>query len=112
MSTHILSVLVENKPGVLARASGLFARRGYNIDSLSVGPTQDHEISHMTIVVSVDGHPLEQVVSQLDKLINVIHIVEVDYDEAIEQELDTINKRLRKLSGFRPIPTSSRAAAV
>ena len=77
MSTHTLSVLVENKPGVLARAAGLFARRGYNIDSLAVGPTEDHTISHMTIVVSVDGHPLEQIVSQLDKLVNVIDI-EVD----------------------------------
>ena len=79
MSTHTLSVLVENKPGVLARAAGLFARRGFNIDSLAVGPTQDPEFSHMSIVVSVDGHPLEQVVSQLNKLINVIHI-EVDSD--------------------------------
>ena len=77
MSTHVLSVIVENKPGVLARVSGLFARRAFNIDSLAVGPTGDPTVSHMTIVVSVDSKPLEQVVKQLDKLINVLQIVDV-----------------------------------
>ncbi len=77
MSTHTLDVLVENSPGVLARVAGLFARRGYNIDSLVVGPTENLQISRMTIVVSVDGHALEQVIAQLDKLINVIHIEEI-----------------------------------
>ena len=90
MSKHILSVLVENKPGVLARASGLFARRGFNIDSLAVGETQDPGISRMTIVVSVDGQPLEQIVKQLHKLINVLKIVELPHEDAIERELALI----------------------
>lgn len=77
MSTHTLDVLVDNSPGVLARVAGLFARRGYNIDSLVVGPSENPQISKMTIVVSVDGHALEQVIAQLDKLINVIHIEEI-----------------------------------
>ncbi len=77
MSTHTLDVLVDNSPGVLARVAGLFARRGYNIDSLVVGPTENPQISKMTIVVSVDGHALEQVIAQLDKLINVIYIEEI-----------------------------------
>ncbi len=77
MSTHTLDVLVDNSPGVLARVAGLFARRGYNIDSLVVGATENPKISKMTIIVSVDGHALEQVIAQLDKLINVIHIEEI-----------------------------------
>lgn len=79
-SAHTLSVLVENKPGVLARVAGLFARRGFNIDSLVVGPTEEPSISHMTIGVSVDDKPLEQVVRQLNKLINVLRIVELPAD--------------------------------
>jgi acetolactate synthase-1/3 small subunit len=74
---HTLEVLVENSPGVLARVAGLFSRRAFNIDSLNVGPTQDPTISKMTIVVGVEGHSLEQVIAQLDKLINVISIKEV-----------------------------------
>jgi acetolactate synthase small subunit len=74
---HTLEVLVENEPGVLARVAGLFARRMYNIDSLNVGPTQDPTISKMIIVVGVEGHSLEQVIAQLDKLINVISINEI-----------------------------------
>ncbi len=77
MSTHTLDVLVENSPGVLSRVAGLFSRRGYNIDSLVVGPTENTEVSKMTIVISIEGHALEQVIAQLDKLINVIHIEEV-----------------------------------
>ncbi len=84
---HILAVLVENQPGVLARVSGLFARRGYNIDSLAVGETQDPRVSRMTIVVSVDGKPLEQTIKQLYKLINVLRIGELPYDAAVEREL-------------------------
>ena len=72
MSTHTLSVLVENSPGVLARVASLFSRRGYNIDSLAVGPTEDPNVSRMTIVVNVEGHALEQVIQQTDKLINVL----------------------------------------
>ena len=86
-TTHTLSVLVENKPGVLARIAGLFSRRGFNIDSLAVGPTEHPEISRMTIVVNVEESPLEQVTKQLNKLIEVIKIVELDEREAIEREL-------------------------
>lgn len=85
MTRHILSVLVEDKPGVLARVSSLFARRGFNIDSLAVGPTEVPDISRMTIVVSVDRLPLEQVTKQLNKLINVIKIVELDADNSIQR---------------------------
>src|ERR687895_145164 len=87
MSRHTLSVLVENKPGVLARIAGLFARRGYNIDSLAVGPTEHDEISRMTIVVNVEDSPLEQVTKQLNKLIEVIKIVELDGSASINREL-------------------------
>jgi len=87
MSTHTLSVLVENKPGVLARVAGLFSRRGFNIDSLAVGPTEHPEVSRMTIVVSVDELPLEQVTKQLNKLVNVIKIVELDPAAAVQREL-------------------------
>ena len=84
--THTLSVLVENKPGVLARVAGLFARRGFNIDSLAVGPTENPKVSRMTIVVKTQTKPLDQIVRQLDKLINVIHIQELSHD-AVEREL-------------------------
>ena len=77
MATHTLSVLVENSPGVLARIASLFSRRGYNIDSLAVGPTENSEISRMTIVLNLDGHALDQVIAQLFKLINVIGISEM-----------------------------------
>src|SRR5881628_1541763 len=75
---HVLSLLVENKPGVLARIAGLFSRRSFNIDSLAVGPTENPEVSRMTIVVNVDQSPLEQVTKQLNKLVEVIKIVELD----------------------------------
>ena len=87
MSVHTLSVLVENKPGVLARIAGLFSRRGFNIDSLAVGPTEHPEISRMTIAVNVEGNPLEQVTKQLNKLINVIKIVELEDDASVRREL-------------------------
>ena len=87
MATHTLSVLVENSPGVLARISSLFSRRGYNIDSLAVGPTEDPEISRMTIVINVEGHALEQVIQQLDKLINVISITQLDPVTSVQREL-------------------------
>ena len=87
MSRHTLSVLVENKPGVLARIAGLFSRRGYNIDSLAVGPTEHPEISRMTIVVNVEESPLEQVTKQLNKLIEVIKVVELDDGYSISREL-------------------------
>jgi acetolactate synthase-1/3 small subunit len=87
MTRHTLSVLVENKPGVLARIAGLFSRRGFNIDSLAVGPTENPEVSRMTIVISVDRLPLEQVTKQLNKLINVLKIVELDPDNSVQREL-------------------------
>ena len=87
MTAHTLSVLVENTPGVLARVSSLFMRRGFNIDSLAVGPTEIPEISRMTIVVNVDELPLEQVTKQLNKLVNVLKIVELDSSSAVEREL-------------------------
>jgi acetolactate synthase-1/3 small subunit len=93
VSTHTLSVLVENKPGVLARISGLFSRRGFNIDSLAVGPTEDETISRMTIVVDCAENPLEQVVKQLNKLINVLKIVELEPARSIERELVLVKVR-------------------
>lgn len=93
MTRHTLSVLVENKPGVLARVSGLFSRRGFNIHSLAVGPTENPDISRMTIVVSVEGLPLEQVTKQLNKLIHVIKIVELDPMVAVQRELLLVKVR-------------------
>jgi acetolactate synthase-1/3 small subunit len=87
MSRHTLSVLVENKPGVLARVAGLFSRRGFNIDSLAVGPTEHPEISRMTIVVNVEESPLEQVTKQLNKLVEVIKIVELEPAQSVSREL-------------------------
>src|SRR3954467_15449986 len=84
---HILSVLVENKAGVLMRVAGLFARRGFNIYSLAVAPTDDERFSRITIVVDVESAPLEQVTKQLFKLINVVKISELDPASAVEREL-------------------------
>ena len=87
MSSHTLSVLVEDKPGVLARIAGLFSRRGFNIESLAVGPTEHPEISRMTIAVNVEDSPLEQVTKQLNKLVEVIKVVELDRDASVHREL-------------------------
>ena len=87
MTQHTLSVLVENKPGVLARVAGLFSRRGFNIDSLAVGPTEHSDVSRMTIVVSVEDLPLEQVTKQLNKLVNVLKIVELEPAGSVQREL-------------------------
>ena len=87
MSRHTLSVLVEDKPGVLARVASLFSRRGFNIESLAVGPTEVAEVSRMTIVVNVDNLPLEQVTKQLNKLVNVLKIVELEPDAAVQREI-------------------------
>ena len=87
MSRHTLSVLVEDQPGVLARIASLFARRGFNIESLAVGPTEATGVSRMTIVVNVAESPLEQVTKQLNKLINVLKIVELDNSAAVQREL-------------------------
>ena len=94
MSRHTLSVLVEDKPGVLARVASLFSRRGFNIESLAVGPTELPEISRITIVVNVEGLPLEQVTKQLNKLINVIKIVELDPDASVQREIMLVKVRL------------------
>jgi acetolactate synthase-1/3 small subunit len=86
-------VLVEDKPGVLARVASLFSRRGYNIQSLAVGATEQKDMSRMTIVVSVDESPLEQITKQLNKLINVIKIVEQDEDNNVSRELALVKVR-------------------
>jgi acetolactate synthase-1/3 small subunit len=93
VNTHTLSVLVEDKPGVLARVASLFSRRGFNIQSLAVGATEQKDMSRMTIVVSVEDSPLEQITKQLNKLINVIKIVEQDDDNAVSRELALIKVR-------------------
>jgi acetolactate synthase-1/3 small subunit len=93
MDRHTLSVLVEDQPGVLARISALFSRRGFNIDSLAVGPTEIPGISRMTIVVNVDDLPLEQVTKQLNKLVNVLKIVELEPDSAVQRELLLVKVR-------------------
>ena len=90
---HTLSVLVENKPGVLARIAALFSRRSFNIDSLAVGPTEHAEISRMTIVVNVEDTPLEQVTKQLNKLVEVIKIVELEGRDAVERQLLLVKVR-------------------
>lgn len=87
MSRHTLSVLVENKPGVLTRIAGLFARRAFNIHSLAVGPTEHEEISRVTVVVDVDELPLEQVTKQLNKLVNVLKIVELEQAASVQRQL-------------------------
>lgn len=93
MSKHTLSVLVENKPGVLTRIAALFSRRGFNIESLAVGPTEHDEISRMTIVVNVDQFPLEQVTKQLNKLVEVLKIVELDGSASVNRQLLMVKVR-------------------
>ena len=93
INTHTLSVLVEDKPGVLARVASLFSRRGYNIQSLAVGATEQKDMSRMTIVVNVEDSPLEQITKQLNKLINVIKIVEQEPDNSVDRELALIKVR-------------------
>jgi acetolactate synthase-1/3 small subunit len=93
MSRHTLSVLVEDQPGVLARTAGLFSRRGFNIESLAVGPTEHPGVSRMTIVVNVADLPLEQVTKQLNKLVNVIKIVELEPVQSVQRELLLVKVR-------------------
>ena len=92
---HIVTAKVENKAGVLARVASLFSRRGFNIFSLAVAPTDDERFSRITIVVDVESAPLEQIVRQLDKLINVVSITELAPDEAVERELLLVTARRR-----------------
>jgi acetolactate synthase-1/3 small subunit len=93
MSKHTLSVLVEDRPGVLARIAGLFSRRGFNIDSLAVGPTEHQDISRMTVVVDVEDLPLEQVTKQLNKLVEVIKVVELEAPASVQRELLLVKVR-------------------
>ena len=93
MSRHVLSLLVEDKPGLLTRVAGLFARRAFNIESLAVGPTEIADISRMTIVVNVEDSPLEQVTKQLNKLINVLKIVELDTESSVQREIMLVKVR-------------------
>lgn len=90
MKKHVLSVLVENHSGVLSRISGLFSRRGYNIDSLSVGETEDSHVSRMTIVADADEYTLEQIKKQLNKLVDVIKVIELKEENSIYREMAMI----------------------
>jgi acetolactate synthase-1/3 small subunit len=84
---HVLSILVENKPGVLTRIAGLFARRGFNIDTLTVGPTDDDDVSRVTLTLDGALHPIDQVTKQLHKLINVLKIRDLEPDNTVAREL-------------------------
>jgi acetolactate synthase I/III small subunit len=84
---HVLSLLTENKPGVLARIAGLFARRGFNIDSLAVGPTDDPSIARFTLTVDGGAHPIDQVTKQLHKLVNVIKVRDLEPQDTVSREL-------------------------
>ena len=84
---HVLSIQVENKPGVLARIAGLFARRGFNIDTLAVGPTDDPHVSRITLTLDGAVHPIDQVTKQLHKLVNVLKIRDMEPDETIQREM-------------------------
>jgi acetolactate synthase-1/3 small subunit len=93
MTRHTISVLVQDVPGVLARIAGLFSRRGFNIESLAVGPTERANVSRMTIVVTVDELPLEQVTKQLNKLVNVLKIVQLEPEASVVRELLLVKVR-------------------
>lgn len=93
MSKHTLSVLVQDRPGVLARIAGLFSRRGFNIESLAVGPTEHPDVSRMTVVVDVEELPLEQVTKQLNKLIEVLKVVELEPPASVQRELLLVKVR-------------------
>ena len=93
MSKHTLSVLVENKPGVLTRIAALFSRRGFNIDSLAVGPTEHPEISRMTVTVELEALPLEQVTKQLNKLVEVLKVVELEPSASVQREILLVKVR-------------------
>ncbi len=94
MSKHVLSLLVEDKPGLLTRVAGLFARRGFNIQSLAVGHSEIEGLSRITVVVDVENLPLEQITKQLNKLINVIKIVELDPEQSVAREHMLIKVRV------------------
>ena len=98
---HTLSVLVENRPGVLARIAGLFARRAFNINSLSVSPTERPDISRVTVTADVEAVPLEQIIKQLNKLLHVLKIVELDPNSTVERELVLIKVAADRVQPFR-----------
>jgi acetolactate synthase-1/3 small subunit len=98
MTHHVLSLLVEDKPGLLTRVAGLFARRGFNIESLAVGPTELAGLSRITVAVDVEDLPLEQVTKQLNKLVNVIKIVELDTDQSVQREHLLVKVRVDNVS--------------
>src|SRR6201992_4417224 len=105
MNKHTLSVLVENKPGVLPGGSGLFSRRSFNIDSLAVGETENPDVSRITIVVNADSSPLEQVTKQLNKLVNVLKIVELDDDASVQRELLLVKVRADRAARAQVLET-------
>ena len=105
MSKHTLSVLVENKPGVLARIAGLFSRRGFNIDSLAVGATEHPEVSRMTVVVDVEDLPLEQVTKQLNKLVEVLKVVELEPGASVQREILLVKVRTDQQSRSHVLET-------
>ncbi len=98
MSKHTLAVLVENSPGVLARVASLFSRRAYNIDSLAVGPTENPDLSRMTIVLNVEGHVLDQVMAQVYKLVNVIAVSEMPSASTVHRELLLVKVATNKIA--------------
>ncbi len=98
MTTHVLSLLVEDKPGLLTRVAGLFARRGFNIESLAVGKSEVPGLSRITVVVTVEGLPLEQITKQLNKLVNVIKIVELDPTQSVQREHLLIKVRVDNIT--------------
>lgn len=114
MTTHTLSVLVENKPGVLAHVAALFSRRAFNISSLSVGPTSDERVSRMTIVVDGASTPVDQVHKQLEKLVRVLKVVELREDAAVERELALIKVRVlpEQRAGLLDVAATFRANVV
>ena len=105
MSRHTLSVLVEDKPGVLTRVAALFSRRGFNIESLAVGPTEIHEISRMTVVVEVEGSALEQVTKQLNKLIEVLKVVELESHASVQREILLVKVRTDAVTRSQVVDT-------
>lgn len=92
MSTnrHVLSVLVENRPGVLTRVASMFARRNYNIHSLAVGPTEDERVSRLTVVVGAEAVQLQQIIKQLNKLVHVLKIIELDQEATVQREMQLV----------------------
>lgn len=106
MSRHTLSVLVENKPGVLARIAALFSRRGFNISSLAVGETEHPEVSRMTVLVDAEQLPLEQVTKQLNKLVEVLKVVELDDAATVERRIILVKVRVDAATRSHVIETA------